>query len=539
MRLLACCFIMAALFAPAAARAGWLEAETPHFRLYSDGREDSLRRFAAMVEDYDGVLRMMTNTTAPASPVKLDIYMVRSAGDLRKVRPVNPGTAGFYSANPGYIAAFAVRNDNLGISGDEVLFHEYAHHFMWQYYPAAYPAWYVEGFAEFMMTTNITDRLVEVGRFNDNRVYWLVAGSWLPIEKVLDGDIGELSRKEAGMFYSQSWLIVHWAFADPKRSEAMQRYLRALSKGEVGRVAFEREMGMDYRGFTRALKAYVRAGKIRYLRFSRASDRQAISMEVRPLPAAANSLLLPRAAVMLGMPDDQGKAALAMVRKEAARYPGDALAKWTQAAYEMDFGDVPAGSAMVDELIAGGMNDAETLFLRGYGDLVVARNADDEAARRHYDAARAWFAKAFRADQNYFPALWAYVETRSLDPLDDNSLSVLLKAQELAPQVESIRFDAAVALMRSKEFPAAVRMIEPLAADPHGGGMTEYARHLLGKARSGQFTEADLEWSKKVESTAAGADTDDADGSRDGAGASSSGASDESKGAAPSGAAPR
>lgn len=531
-RLLIVCLGIVALVAPAAARANWLEAETPHFRLYSDGREEPLRKFAAMVEDYDQVLRMMTKTTAPISPVKLDIYLVKSNADLRKVRPVGSDVAGFYSANPGYIAAFALRSDTVGLGGDEVLFHEYAHHFMWQYYPAAYPAWFVEGFAEFMMTANITDKVIEVGRFNPNRAYWLVAGSWLPIGKVLDGDTTSLKRDQMAMFYSQSWLIVHWGFSSPERSDALQRYLNARARGEDGPTAFQREMGMDYAAFERELKKYVRAGKIKYLRFGRASDRETIPVKLRPLSASANSLLLPRAAVLLGMPEERGAAILPSIRREAARYPGDSFAKWTLAAYEMDFGDVRVGSALVDELIAGGMADAETLFLRGYGDLVAARDADDDEKTRAYHlAARKWFAKAFRANENYFPALWGYVEARSLDPMEENTLSVLLKAQQLAPQVESLRLQAAVALMRKKEFTYAARMIQPLAADPHGGGAAEYARHLLTKARNGQFVEADLEWKGAVAAAAAAGEEDAPSPAGD--------ASTESKGAAPTGAAPR
>jgi len=501
-RLIAYWCALLAAFMPAAARANWLQAETPHFRLYSNGGESSLRRFATMVENYDRVLRIMTNTTAPASPVKLDVYLLRSGSDLRKVRSMGSNVAGFYSATPGYIAAFAVRVDKLGLDGDEVLFHEYAHHFMMQYHPAAYPAWYVEGFAEFMMTATVTDKKIEVGGFNQSRAYGLVALPWLPIQKVLEGDLSGLSSDEAAMFYSQSWLIVHWAFSEQGRSQAMLRYLKAISQGEDGRTAFEREMGMDYEAFARQLKKYVSAGRIRYIRFS-PPDHAEVPVEIRQLSAGADDLLLPRAALLLGMSDKRGAATLPAIRGEAARYPDDTFAKWTLAAYEMDFGDTRAGNAMADALIAGGMNDAETLFLRGYGDLVLARKADHpEEKRRLYGAARLWFAKAFRADENYFPALWAYVETRSMDPMDENTLSVLLRAQQLAPQVAWLRFQAAVALMRNKEFASAAALLGPLAADPHGGRGAEHARKLLNKARSGEFAEADLGWNMKADAEA-------------------------------------
>lgn len=487
-------FWCALLLAPGAAQATWLEAETPHFRLYSEGSEESLRKFAVMLEDYDQILRLMTRTEKPASPVKLDIYLVGSNADLRKVRPVGPDAAGFYSSNPGYIAAFAMRGQGGGGLGrEDVLFHEYAHHFMLQYYPGAYPPWYVEGFAEFMMTTNITDKLVEVGRFNDVRATWLVNGVTLPVAKILDGDIETLSRDQTAMFYAQSWLIVHWMFADERQTEAIRRYLLALAKGEDGPTAFQRETGMTYDAFARALNKYMN-GRTNFIRFQRASDRAPVPVTIRALPASANELLLSRAAIMLGVPDARGASVLADVRRAAAKFPGDPFAVWTQAAAEVDFGDAGAGAVMLDALLAGGAKDAQTLFLRGYADLVAGRRQDDPAAKRaRYDAARMWFAKAFRADATYVPALWAYVETRSLEPMAVNTLNVLLRAQELAPQVAVLRAQSAVALMRSHEFAAAAAMITPLASDPHGGRMTEFSRKLLAKARAGRFDDADLE----------------------------------------------
>ena len=65
--------------------------------------------------------------TTPATPAK-------PAGAIAVV-PRNTGTDGVFT-------------------GQLVLFHEYAHHFMLQYAPAAYPAWYVEGFAEVVSTAS-------------------------------------------------------------------------------------------------------------------------------------------------------------------------------------------------------------------------------------------------------------------------------------------------------------------------------------------------------------------------------------------------
>jgi len=154
------------------AEARWLQAETPHFIVYSDGSEAKLREFSLLLEDYDALLRDLTGTKAEPSPNKLQVYLVRGVGQLREIRDTGPNTFGIYAASPGGIAAFAVRNDmggRFGIEGEDVVLHEYAHHFMMQYFPYSYPAWYVEGFAEYLMTAEFTPDRIEVGRVSPNR----------------------------------------------------------------------------------------------------------------------------------------------------------------------------------------------------------------------------------------------------------------------------------------------------------------------------------------------------------------------------------
>ena len=66
-----------------------------------------------------------------------------------------------------------------------VLHHEYAHHFMLQYFPATYPGWYTEGFAELMGSSKLMD---------DGRVAYgwpakhrgdTIAFAWVPVQDLL------------------------------------------------------------------------------------------------------------------------------------------------------------------------------------------------------------------------------------------------------------------------------------------------------------------------------------------------------------------
>ena len=147
------------------AQARWLRAETPHFVLYSDGPEANLRRFAADLEDFDALLRSVHGLDATVGPArKLDVYLVAGHNDLSRVLPTaSESVAGIYRANLGDIYAVAIRGERGSGNGQRFLFHEYVHHFMLQNFSAAYPAWLMEGYAEYFGATRIEPDRIEVG----------------------------------------------------------------------------------------------------------------------------------------------------------------------------------------------------------------------------------------------------------------------------------------------------------------------------------------------------------------------------------------
>jgi hypothetical protein len=68
----------------------------------------------------------------------------------------------------------------------------------------------------------------------------------------------------------------------------------------------------------------------------------------------------------------------------------------------------------------------------------------------------------------------------------DNDMERLLIAYDLAPQVSSIRFAAAQAHVMRAEYAEAIRLLEPLAGDPHSAPTAEAARTMIERARARQ-----------------------------------------------------
>lgn len=150
-----------ALLAPAAAwgqdERGWHEASSKHFVVYADGLAENARKLADQLERFDAALRKIRGLPdPPLGPAnRLTVIQLDDQGDIARLAG-RSDVAGFYSGRASGSYAFVPRRvgdgSRFAISPDAVLFHEYAHHFMLANYPGAFPAWFVEGFAEFHAT---------------------------------------------------------------------------------------------------------------------------------------------------------------------------------------------------------------------------------------------------------------------------------------------------------------------------------------------------------------------------------------------------
>ena len=145
---------------PAAAE--WRVYEARHFQIYSESGEAKATELAARLERYDKLMRMATGIPDD-NPAKVRIFEVASTDDIEKALGVsNTGIAGFYTSNsfgPFLLTPRKTEEGGRYFTPLLVLQHEYAHHFMLQYFPATYPGWYVEGFAELIGSSTM-----EIGR---------------------------------------------------------------------------------------------------------------------------------------------------------------------------------------------------------------------------------------------------------------------------------------------------------------------------------------------------------------------------------------
>lgn len=474
-------FLLLTLLAVAPARAEWLRAESRNFVLYSEGSESRLRERIALLEDFDQLLRIVTTVQEPPSPTKFHVYLVPNRAALQSIRNLGPGIAGFYTATPYGVAAFV--DASAEADGNIVLFHEYAHHFMHQYAANAYPAWYVEGFADYFATARITDRTIDIGNFERGRAYSITDGQWLPMEGLLFGTSAGLAREQRAQFYAQAWLVTHYFFSTPERQAALRRLLVA-SRASTPQEGFRTATGFTPDAFRDELRRYIRGGQIRYRRMERERNRPEHSIEVRRLGAVSDEVMLADGALRVGVNDEEEAALLQRVRAAIARQPDDPVARRVAAQAEALFGEAAAADRLLDPLIAASPNDAELMYWKGMRYLRGARegdNADDAAAQ-----ARIWLARAYRANDSHYQTLYRYSQALRgrRDSLSENSRNIMLLAHQLAPQVDEIRLNTASMLIARGDTGEAIALLRPLAASPHNPSLAQVAQRLIDQARA-------------------------------------------------------
>jgi hypothetical protein len=465
----------------AAAQDGrWVRAESRHFIAYSDHSEARTRQALEELEGFDELLRVLTRRAPETEePVKLEVYLFRSAASLREVWPSRGSSVlGFYTARPEIVAAFAIFRDR-GLEAEEVLFHEYAHHFLLQNFTVAYPKWFVEGFAEYVQTAEIAPERVTWGRYSQARAYSLGPQGWPPMERMLRGDHRE---GEVNQFYALSWLMTHYFYHQPERQVGLKAYFDSLRDGGDPVAEFPNAIGMSLEEFERELRAYLR-GRINYHIMTQA-PRSASAVSISHLPEAADDLLTLMARIRLGgVAETERSNLLGRVRRGAERYGNDGYAQRALALAEITLGSPAAARARLEPLLGRNGEDAEALYLTGLSYLMEGR-ANEDGRTELYRQGRRFFSRAFRRNPNHVPTLYRYVETHSAEPapLTVQQLDVLVHARNLAPQVAEIGLNTGGQLIAARRFEEAAAVLRQIAYNPHGGDASKRALEMLAEA---------------------------------------------------------
>lgn len=477
--------------APAKAQTApaWFKAQTSRFCVFYNGSEARARALIEDLDAFDALLAQMLEVQNPTPPFPLEIFLFRDENLFDDALGSRSSDArGFYSSQPEIIASVIFYRDVYGLSAQNILFHEYAHHFQLSHFAAGYPTWFIEGFAEFVSTIRFEDRKTTIGLSSAARAPWLETQSWTPIDQLLRGDERAFRTSEDVQgFYAESWLLTHYILLTGERKPEFLAYLRAWRGGPDPVAAFEEGFGAPATAVQSRLRQYFQHNPPA-IELTRPAAVQHEDVAITPLPPTAGRLLGVSLRLRRGVANDDAPAMLQRIREEVGTTPSDDFALKALVRAEVKFGDVTRARDMLQPYLMNHASDAEAHYLFGLSYLRQAKAEADANKPPLLATARRSFAHAHNLDGNYLPPLYAYAQTYDGVGMDDatanNVLNILLLAHELAPQISDINLRAGQLLIDRNRASEAVILLRAVVYSPHiAGADSARAQALLTQAQ--------------------------------------------------------
>lgn len=479
-------FALCVLLISSPARADWWVAETDRFTVYSESdKEEEVREFAQRLARFDMAMRTMQNMPVDAAG-KADRVTIYRWGDVSDIAGLygnfRAPVAGFFIPRAGGSVAFVparetvsrtpgTRTDGGGLDAQTILFHEYAHHFMMQYFAAAYPAWYVEGFAELYSTAQfLDDGVFRIGSPANHRGMQLYYDTPFPAEKLF---LAKQDPEDARHYYSIGWLLTHYLTFTPERKGQLREYLSAVNKGSTSEEAAREAFG-DLDKLNDEIQRYK---KSRLIGFEvKPAGYVAPKVRIRKLTDAESAIISARMRSDRGVDENSAPRVANDARRKAEPYPNDPFVQVALTEAEFDADNLAAAEAAADRALAANPRSVDALNYKG---MIYMKRAEKDPA--HYTTAREWFLKANRLEPNNPEALINnYLAfDKAGKEIPELAIIGLERAFELAPFDSSVRFLLARQLLREGRAKPARTVLAPVAFSPHGGKTKKTAEKVI------------------------------------------------------------
>lgn len=464
------------------ARAEWMSATSRHFIVYSDSNEAGIRALATELEQFDAAVRFFHSMPdAPESASnRLTVYVVPSVASIQRLCERCGNVAGFYNGRASGSVAYTPRRGQGSGPGDlkprTVLFHEYAHHFLLGNSGVAYPAWYSEGYAEFVSTMQPKAGDFLLGAAANHRAYGLF-GIDFPIERLFAPPGGQ-ARNDVQLegLYGRGWLLTHYLIFDRNRAGQLNRYLRLFNAGTPSLEAAKTVFG-DLKVLDRELNTYLRSSSLSAVRIP--GDKiPAPAITIRALTPGERALIELREVSDRGVDSAQAKALYKRAAPIAARFPDDATAQGWFAEIAFDAGDEAAAEAAANRALAARPDDMQALLYKA--NIALHRLATGPADASGWNAARKLVIRANHCDPDSAEPLMLFYTSFALEHRDPTKSAIagLYRAQELVPQDEGLRWLAAQQRIEDDDLAGARKLLRPLAFSPHAAADNDAVKLL-------------------------------------------------------------
>ncbi len=267
--LMLCLLVAAAAPVRAADDSSWTRVTSPNFVVYCNAGEARAYEVAEHLEGFRALLASVFPKTFGARRAEsIPVVAFRSSGEFKNYRPLYGGqsssTAGVFLR--GSELALIALDASAWESASHVVLHEYLHH-LHASDSSPIPLWFDEGTAEFFSTAKTGTTAGQVGKIVPGYMQKLRDTKFMPLDALfaVSHDSPDYrAHDRQGIFYAESWALVHYCITDPtqKRTAQLIDFVARQGHGEPIDAAFKGAFGTDTATMQKALEAYVRQSSV-------------------------------------------------------------------------------------------------------------------------------------------------------------------------------------------------------------------------------------------------------------------------------------
>jgi Tfp pilus assembly protein PilF len=292
------------------AKEKWINLQTKNFNIVSDASEGATRQLALKLEQFQHITSLLFNIKRPFT-VPITVIVFKDDGAFRPFKPL-------YNGKPANIAGYFQRGDDesmiaLNIGGNEqhpmyVIFHEYTH-VITSYIKRPWPVWLNEGVAELYSTFEVNENKVDLGRPVENHVRLLRENKLIPLQALFSVDLHSPAyneREKQGIFYAESWALVHYLMFGDKSAHRPQflEFVKLLDSGVSGDKAFTQVFGSDLSAVEKGLRQYVNGNFYAFVTATLDATVVDTGIAIQPLAEADVQYYLGSLLLHTNRPDD-------------------------------------------------------------------------------------------------------------------------------------------------------------------------------------------------------------------------------------------
>ncbi|HEV7521791.1 MAG TPA: tetratricopeptide repeat protein [Candidatus Angelobacter sp.] len=467
--------LVSIFFCGIAARADqqWVEVDSSHFSVATDGGEKRARevaqRFEQMRTAFGVLFKKLSVNTAP-----LQIIAFRNGKEMRQFAPLYEGKpielAGFFLGNGGrggpgsneerqYIALDLSQEDSWG-----TVFHEYAHLLINSNFPPS-PVWFDEGFAEYCSSLKMDKKEIVIGLAKPELPELLSQSRWLKLVDLFsvshDSQIYNRDDRRS-VFYAQSWLTVHF-FMTKNMLKQMSVYIQMTENQHVAvPEAIRRSFGMEPEALQKMVENYFRGGAMHFTAPT-PPGLPAVQFNSHPLSDLEIKSVL---ADLDYHSRDYRSRGITEFQEILARQPENVMANRGLGYEAMQKNDWDKAGEHFRRAAAHDIKDPQVHYLLA---LTTSRKGMSSGNRDNLDSIRKELTTAISLEPNYPDAYNLLGMTLSFAGEKQEAIDALQKAIALSPRNPWYMGNLASAYLQAQEFDRAIPLLQELQTSKEPG----------------------------------------------------------------------